>query len=77
MPRETTALRIGQRIRTIRLARKLTLQNVADATGMVKGQIGKIETGAPRTSPEQYERIARALGVSLSTLFRVSTKRAA
>ena len=53
--RSSVAIRVGEKIRELRRARGLTLAQVGERTQMTKGQVGKIEHGAPRTSPDQYE----------------------
>jgi XRE family transcriptional regulator, regulator of sulfur utilization len=68
----STAQIVGNRIRVLRNERDLTLEELGTTTGLSKGQLSKIELGAPRTAPEHYERIAKALGVTVGDLFSAS-----
>jgi transcriptional regulator with XRE-family HTH domain len=60
---------IGRRIRTIRRAKSCTLQSLADATGLTKGYISKIENSGRAAPVATLLKIARALEVSPSELF--------
>jgi transcriptional regulator with XRE-family HTH domain len=61
---------IGAEIRRLREARGLTLRQVADATDLDFGYIGKIERGENATV-ETYRKIAGELGATLSALFAI------
>jgi transcriptional regulator with XRE-family HTH domain len=79
---DPTAIEIGARIRNLRDRREWSLHDLAReverATRMrlTRGQIGKIELGAPRTPPGQYRAIAEALGVPLAALFVEASREA-
>jgi len=60
--------RIGERIRQLREARGLTLQDVADAIGVTRQQVGRLETGARTLKPDTLRSIARALDVPVGDL---------
>lgn len=61
---------VGHALRELRLAHRLTLSQVADRAGVSRSLLSKIENGLVSTSLETLARLAQALGVSLSALFR-------
>ncbi len=61
-------MKIGQVIREIREARNATLEEVAFAADTTASNLSRIERGAQGYSPETLERIASALGVTVSEL---------
>jgi transcriptional regulator with XRE-family HTH domain len=61
---------LGNTIREIRLNHGLTIADVATLAGISRGMLSKIENAQTATSLETISRLANALGVSLSTLFR-------
>jgi transcriptional regulator with XRE-family HTH domain len=61
-------MHIGQVIREIREAHKATLEEVAFAADTNASNLSRIERGAQGYSPETLERIASALGVTVSEL---------
>lgn len=61
-------MKIGQVIREIRESRKATLEEVAFAADTNASNLSRIERGAQGYSPETLERIALALGVTVSEL---------
>ncbi len=60
---------IPKRIREIRLERKLTQQDLADAVGVTKGYISKIENGASAPPVGTLIAFAQALKVELKAFF--------
>lgn len=50
-------------IRTLRVGRGLTLQQVADAAGTTPTQVQRIETGKRKLTPAWSRRLAKAMGV--------------
>lgn len=60
---------IGPVIREIRLGKKLTLEEVAYASGTDGGNLSRIERGLQRCIPELLERIAGSLGIAVSELY--------
>lgn len=60
---------VGGRIRALRLEREMTLPALADASGLSKGLLSKLENAdTPNPSLETLHRIAKALTVTLSDL---------
>ena len=63
-------MKIGQVIREIREAHKATLEEIALAADTNASNLSRIERGIQGYSPETLERLATALGVSVSELHR-------
>lgn len=63
-------MKIGQVIREIREAHKATLEEIALAADTNASNLSRIERGVQGYSPETLERIATALGVTVSELHR-------
>jgi DNA-binding XRE family transcriptional regulator len=61
---------IGNTVRELRQKHRLTIAEVAEQTGISRGMLSKIENAQTSTSLETLAKLANALGVSLSTLFR-------
>lgn len=61
-------MHIGQVIREIREAHKATLEELAFAANTNASNLSRIERGTQGYSPETLERIASALGVTVSEL---------
>lgn len=61
---------LGAALRDKRLAHGLTIADVSELAGISRGMLSKIENGQTATSLDTLHRLARALGVSLSALFR-------
>lgn len=61
-------MKIGQVIREIREAHKATLEDIALAADTNASNLSRIERGTQGYSPETLERIAKALGVTVSEL---------
>lgn len=61
---------LGNAIRDLRQRHGLTIAEVADRAGISRGMLSKIENAQTATSLDALHRLAQALGVSLSTLFR-------
>lgn len=61
---------LGNTIRELRLKHGLTIAEVAEQVGISRGMLSKIENAQTATSLDTIEKLANALGVSLSTLFR-------
>ncbi len=60
---------LGSSIREMRLRDGLTIAQVAERADISRGMLSKIETGQTSAGTDTLARIARALGVSMSTLF--------
>ena len=63
----TTAL--GQRIKELRKAKKLTQAQLSEAIGMETTNFCKLENGGQLPKEENIEKIATALNVSVKDLF--------
>ena len=61
---------VGNTIRDLRRAHGLTIADIAEKAEISRGMLSRIENGQTASSLEGLNRIARALGVSLATLFR-------
>ncbi|HEX9180565.1 MAG TPA: XRE family transcriptional regulator [Burkholderiales bacterium] len=61
---------LGNGIRELRQRHNLTIAEVAGQVGISGGMWSKIENGQTATSLETLSKIAKALGVSMSSLFR-------
>ncbi|MHB8247466.1 MAG: helix-turn-helix domain-containing protein [Acidithiobacillus sp.] len=61
---------IGTTVRGLRLKQELTIADVSELSGISRGMLSKIENAQTATSLDTLSRLARALGISLTTLFR-------
>lgn len=61
---------IGHTVRELRRKDHLTIADIASQAGISSGMLSKIENGQAATSLDTLTRIAGALGVSLSQVFR-------
>lgn len=61
---------LGATIRELRLGLGLTIAQVSEQAGISRGMLSKIENAQTSTGLDVLNRIAQALGVSLSGLFR-------
>lgn len=62
-------MKFGRRIKELRTAQKLTLEQLAQVTGSSKSYIWELENkDPPRPSAEKLAEIARALGVTTDYL---------
>ena len=60
---------IGERLRAIRLLRRRTLKEVAEAAGVSESFVSQIERGRSNASVASLQRIAGSLGIDVSDLF--------
>ncbi|HVI69274.1 MAG TPA: helix-turn-helix transcriptional regulator [Magnetospirillaceae bacterium] len=60
----------GKRIRQVRLAKGFTQESLADTVGLHRTYIGNIERGEESVSVDNVAKIAKALKVSISELFK-------
>jgi transcriptional regulator with XRE-family HTH domain len=63
-------MRIGQHLRASRLARRLTMEEVAERSGLTKGFISKLERDQARASVASLARLCEALGIPMGSLFQ-------
>lgn len=61
---------LGNTIRELRQKHGLTIADIAERVGISRGMLSKIENAQTATSLETLAKLASALGVSLSKLFR-------
>lgn len=61
---------LGATIRDLRRRHGLTIAQVSEQAGISRGMLSKIENAQTSTGLDVLNRIANALGVSMSTLFR-------
>jgi helix-turn-helix protein len=66
---EPLAARVGRIVRTLRLRRELTLEQLAGLAGTDAGSLSRIERGKQGWSDKSLEALANALRVHVSTLF--------
>ena len=77
MPNKGTVLHVmekirkalGQRIRTLRKAKNLTQEELAEKAGLSYKFIGETERGKANPSIESFYKIAEGMEVSVATLF--------
>ena len=62
-------MNVGENIKRIREAKKLSQKEVITAIGMGAAQYSRIENGKTDPSVSTLERVAQALGVELAELF--------
>lgn len=61
---------LGNTIRDLRQKHGLTIADVAERAGISRGMLSKIENSQTATSLDTLSRLAEALGISLSMLFK-------
>ncbi|SIT41431.1 Transcriptional regulator, XRE family [Paraburkholderia ribeironis] len=61
---------IGKVVRENRTNQGLTIAELAEQSGLSRSMVSKIENGQVSTSLESMVSLSRALGISMSTLFR-------
>jgi transcriptional regulator with XRE-family HTH domain len=60
---------LGERLRAIRLLRRLTLREVAEAAGVSESFVSQLERGRSSASVATLQRLAAAVGIEISDLF--------
>lgn len=60
---------VGQRIRSYRIGKGLSQEQLAELSGCHATYVGQLERGEKNATLESIERIALALNISLSVLF--------
>lgn len=66
---DNTTKKVARKLRTIRLERGLTQEQVAEKAKMSTNYYARIERSEVRPSVDIYERLAKALKVTSSDLF--------
>jgi transcriptional regulator with XRE-family HTH domain len=64
-----TEAQVGERLRAIRILRRRTLRDVAEAAGVSESFVSQLERGRSSASVATLQRLASALGVEISDLF--------
>ena len=64
---------LGMRLKSLRLARRLSLRELGEATGTSASFISQLERGLTGASTASLNQMASALGVSVAMLFEEST----
>ena len=74
MEKETDPLEsaIGERVRTLRMARGQTLDDLASASGVSRAMISRIERGEASPTAQLLARLCAALDLTLSAFFAFS-----
>jgi transcriptional regulator with XRE-family HTH domain len=69
-PDTTDDVDVGERLRSIRTARRRTLREVAERAGLSESFLSQVERGRTSASIASLQRIAEALGLSVADLFQ-------
>ncbi len=64
-----TALRLGKRIRSLRVSEKISQEELAFKAGISTTYLGQIERAEKSPTVEMLEKISKALDISLYELF--------
>ncbi len=67
--KQATRQRIGQRIAALRKAKGITQEQLADASGLQRSHIGRIEAGKYAVTLETIEAIAQAMGMTVDIIY--------
>ena len=62
-------MKIGNRMRELRKAKKITLVELSKQTGIAQATLSRIETGTMVGTVESHRKIAEALGLGLAELY--------
>jgi transcriptional regulator with XRE-family HTH domain len=68
-PRAQAKVRIGARLRAARLAQRMTMESVAEATGLTKGFLSRLERDAASPSVASLVAVCEAIGLRVGDLF--------
>jgi transcriptional regulator with XRE-family HTH domain len=74
LSKEELILRVGKRVREIRLSKGLTLERVAFDAGIDYSQLSRIELGKINTSIYQIYIVSKSLDVPLPELLNTTSK---
>ncbi|WP_375572556.1 XRE family transcriptional regulator [Seohaeicola saemankumensis] len=66
---DTRRSRMGERLRALRQDKGLTLQQLADRTGISIGTLSKVERGLTSLGYDRFERLALGMDVDMAALF--------
>jgi quercetin dioxygenase-like cupin family protein len=70
MAKKTKEISLGKKIRKVRLAKNLTLDFIANETGMKKDYVKKIEAGSEIPSVGTMIQLSKALGIDSNALLK-------
>lgn len=70
LPADGETARIGTKLKAVRRAQRRTLEEVAEASGLTKGFLSKIERDLASASVAALLRICATLGIPLASLFQ-------
>ena len=62
-------MRIGERLKRLRLAKGMSLQEVADALHLNRGNISSVETGRNNPSLDTISRLCAVYGYKVAVVF--------
>jgi len=65
---------LGSRLRTFRLIREYSIEELAHKAGLNPAHLGKIERGERNFTIQSLDRIVKALGISYAALFSFEDK---
>jgi len=68
-PASDRRARLGERLRALRRARGLTLQDVASRAGLAVSTVSKVERGLMAPTYDRFSQLADGLGVDIAELF--------
>ena len=68
MNKEETRIRIGQRVKALRLMSELSQDELAQRAGLQRTHIGRIEGGKYAVNIETLQAIAEALGMTVDII---------
>jgi transcriptional regulator with XRE-family HTH domain len=74
LSKEELILRVGKRVREVRLSKGLTLERVAFDAGIDYSQLSRIELGKINTSIYQIYIVSKSLDVPLPELLNTTIK---
>lgn len=64
---------IGERVHALRAAAKMTLEGLAERSGVSRAMLSRIERGESSPTAQLLNRVCAGLGVTLSALFAAAT----
>ena len=66
--------KLGARLRTFRMIRQYSIEELAHKAGLNPAHLGKIERGERNFTIQSLDKIVQALDISYATLFRFETE---
>ena len=65
-------MEIGERIRSIRQEKRMTLAKLSEKSGVAQATLSRIENGIMTGTIKSHLKISEAFGISLADLYRLS-----